>query len=522
MRDVFNSAETVNEWRPMSCYPVAVALAMARSRELGSEARQRRETLRILNSWCDDLEKSPSGPRQKPVYDEQCLERHIAVLEELGILRDERFTSELLQAWLEGVGYRSLLSDPEDRAALRMGAQILVRRPKALDPVTTGSQADIFQFRESGETFAWREIEIRSEPERERFLAVKDALGVLERGLHKREAGADFIFDLKNVGFVDGEPNVAAQVYRWVKGKDLADEESGIPPILAADIGRRMAVAIALIHRYGVIHRDIQPKNIILSDEDARPILIDFGLARLAERRWKTAISSEFTAPEVRGNDPEWSRSSDVYSLGATLRFLLDESASRYKPLQSLLDRCLAEAPEDRPSSESLLAAFERITERLKLDSRRSEIINELRSLAKVDSGVGWYGRMIDKHLDRLVSLLLGLHSDAIGRASDVADFLNQVLEAAPGPSLSLGKVKRKNEFTGRQLSVRGVETAHELRLYRSHGDRRRHRVLSKTGDSGQNGTIEDDLIEAAGAIGSYLGLSSLAPVVSKLLVRSE
>ena len=55
----------------------------------------------------------------------------------------------------------------------------------------------------------------------------------------------------------------------------------GLPaPRRAAAMVAEIARAVAYIHRRGVVHQDIKPRNVLI-DESGRPRLIDFGLARL-------------------------------------------------------------------------------------------------------------------------------------------------------------------------------------------------------------------------------------------------
>ncbi|WP_407107565.1 protein kinase domain-containing protein [Rhodococcus aetherivorans] len=86
-------------------------------------------------------------------------------------------------------------------------------------------------------------------------------------------------------------------------------------------LGVRMAGALESAHRLGVLHRDVKPANILLTDY-GEPVLADFGIAHMADAfRTATGVvtgSPAFTAAEVLAGGPA-TAAADVYGLGATL-----------------------------------------------------------------------------------------------------------------------------------------------------------------------------------------------------------
>ena len=93
----------------------------------------------------------------------------------------------------------------------------------------------------------------------------------------------------------------------------------------ALDVGIHMADALAHAHRRGLIHRDVKPKNILLTPQNVAK-LTDLGLARATDDT--TAAASEagkaygtpyYISPEQIRGDVDIDFRADLYSLGATL-----------------------------------------------------------------------------------------------------------------------------------------------------------------------------------------------------------
>jgi serine/threonine protein kinase len=122
-------------------------------------------------------------------------------------------------------------------------------------------------------------------------------------------------------------------VMELIRGESLAHRISAQGPLSTQDvlsILRQSALALQYAHALGVIHRDIKPGNMMLTPGGTLKIL-DFGLAVLREMRdLKDDLGSkqlvgtvEFMSPE-QINTPELvDHRTDLYSLGATLYYML-------------------------------------------------------------------------------------------------------------------------------------------------------------------------------------------------------
>ncbi|WP_232677973.1 serine/threonine-protein kinase [Nocardioides sp. R-C-SC26] len=113
---------------------------------------------------------------------------------------------------------------------------------------------------------------------------------------------------------------------RYVPGHSLHDHVHHEGPIAGPDLlwfAASLAEALAAVHAVGVLHRDVKPANVVM--EGRTPILIDFGLARVADDPRLTHTgwllgTPGYLAPEILyGEDA--SAASDVHSWAATVAF---------------------------------------------------------------------------------------------------------------------------------------------------------------------------------------------------------
>ncbi len=145
-------------------------------------------------------------------------------------------------------------------------------------------------------------------------------------------------------------------VMEYLSGGSLADRltrDGALPWQDVARIGVRLAGALETAHRAGVLHRDIKPDNVLLSDY-GEPKLADFGIARLvggtATRTGPVYASILYAAPEVLVGQASSTPASDVYALGGTLLTLLTGHPPFVpradEPVGALIARIVSNPPE--------------------------------------------------------------------------------------------------------------------------------------------------------------------------------
>ena len=125
-----------------------------------------------------------------------------------------------------------------------------------------------------------------------------------------------------DVATEDGRPWIVMELVRGISLADLLDAEGPLGPQRAAHIGAEVLAALRAAHEAGVLHRDVKPGNVLLSN-DGRVVLTDFGIATVEGSSALTMTgevigSPEFLAPErALGRTP--GPESDLWSLGVLL-----------------------------------------------------------------------------------------------------------------------------------------------------------------------------------------------------------
>ncbi|MER5647841.1 serine/threonine-protein kinase [Streptosporangium sp. NPDC002524] len=119
----------------------------------------------------------------------------------------------------------------------------------------------------------------------------------------------------------DERPWIVMELLRARSLEQLLQDHGPLPPRQVAEIGRQVLGALRAVHAKGILHRDVKPSNVLVTDD--RAVLTDFGLAALEGDVSITQAgivlgSAGYIAPE-RVLGAKASPSGDLWSLGATL-----------------------------------------------------------------------------------------------------------------------------------------------------------------------------------------------------------
>lgn len=158
-----------------------------------------------------------------------------------------------------------------------------------------------------------------------------------------------FLKEARNIGRLDHpgivriidvfeQNNTAYYVMDYVEGQSLSQmvkQFGPMPEYLAVNYIVNVGHALDYIHKQKMTHFDVKPSNIMISARRNTPVLIDFGLSKQFDSEGHAtssvmqAVSHGFSPLELYNTQTllTFSPQTDVYSVGATLYFLLTATA---------------------------------------------------------------------------------------------------------------------------------------------------------------------------------------------------
>jgi class 3 adenylate cyclase len=282
------------------------------------------------------------------------------------------------------------------------------------------------------------------------------------------------IVTVHDIGEEGGQPYI---IQEYMAGGELKEllaraENHRLPMDQALRIAHEVCQALEYAHGRGVIHRDLKPGNVFLT-QDGSARLGDFGLAVVTDlsrvTQAGTMMGTVAYMPPEQATGRQADARSDLYSLGALLYemvagrppFLGDDAVavisqhinmppvapSWHNPevpraLETLIMRLLAKAPEERPESAAVVAQELR---RIRESSTEQRVVEQPAAPIAELQGVDW-GRFVGRR-EEMDQLKAALENALSGRGSLV------MIVGEPG----IGKTRLAEEF-GVYAGLRGAQ----------------------------------------------------------------
>lgn len=209
----------------------------------------------------------------------------------------------------------------------RLAHQVVADRYELLDTVGRGGFGVVWRACDNllQRHVAVKEITIPA------FLNDEDRAGLREKVLKEARAaarldhpGAVTVFDVIDD---DGHPVIVMELVEAPNLSELVSQRGPLDPAEAAHIGLEVLDVLEAAHSHGIVHRDVKPGNVMVSDS-GRVRLGDFGVAAILDDPTVTSSgaitgSPAYMAPEQATNKGAVA-ASDLWSLGATLYFAIE------------------------------------------------------------------------------------------------------------------------------------------------------------------------------------------------------
>jgi Superfamily I DNA and RNA helicases and helicase subunits len=175
------------------------------------------------------------------------------------------------------------------------------------------------------------------------------------------------IFSHKNMKISKTNEKVGCIFLEYIFGETLS--KTDLTKLSSKDkfsILKQLLIAIEVAHSKGIIHRDINPNNIMITDNKELKV-IDFGICKIKEMINSSTLyllgTNLYSAPEVHLHSENATEQSDLYSLGAIIYYIftgknpplpsdfqqeLDKTSGIDIDLKPIIKKLVMENPKDR------------------------------------------------------------------------------------------------------------------------------------------------------------------------------
>jgi tetratricopeptide (TPR) repeat protein/tRNA A-37 threonylcarbamoyl transferase component Bud32 len=171
------------------------------------------------------------------------------------------------------------------------------------------------------------------------MMSKKDREDALNRFTTEAHAAAslqhDNIVAIYEVGEVTDKSGSGIPIHyyamRFVQGESLFDlvRDGPLDNRRAAKYIHKVANALQSAHDHGILHRDMKPHNVMIEKESDRPLVADFGLAKIVDSGQTMTYAGQvmgtpaYMSPEQATDAAKVTAAADQYSIGATLYHVL-------------------------------------------------------------------------------------------------------------------------------------------------------------------------------------------------------
>lgn len=156
---------------------------------------------------------------------------------------------------------------------------------------------------------------------------------------HPNIVGVNYMFQANNTSYMVLDFIEGKTMKDWLKHLNRSPDQGEIDALLFP-----LLDALAAMHAKNLLHRDVAPKNIMIA-KPLRPILIDFGAARLLIAQYSQTVANMLTpgyAPCEQYSNKGQGPWTDIYALAATFYYAISGKAPPDSLERVVEDHCEA------------------------------------------------------------------------------------------------------------------------------------------------------------------------------------